>query len=74
MQQARRNEAGPGRVDVAIPLPALPVRKEAVRRDEMKAVLRPCHGDIEQAVLLFELRRRSRAEVGRNASVHDVST
>ncbi len=56
----------------SIPLPALPVRKEAMRGDEMKTVFGPRHGDIEEAPLLLELRRRSGAEVGRNAAVHDV--
>ena len=59
-------------MDVAVPLGMLAVGEEALRRDNVQAVLRPGHGDIEQPALLFDFRRRPRAKIGGDAAVDGV--
>src|SRR5690349_6043972 len=49
------DEAAAGRVDMAVAAAALLMGEEALGLDEIEIVLRPRHGDIEQAALLLEL-------------------
>lgn len=48
------------------------IGKKPLWHDQMQAVFRPCHRDIEQPPFLFELSRRSGTEVGWQAAIDDV--
>ena len=57
---------------MAVALRRLAMGEEALRHDEVQLVLRPRHGDVEQAPLLLDLGRRAGAEIGRDAAVDGV--
>ncbi len=50
----------------------LTVREKTLRNDEMKIVLGPGHGHIEQAPLLFEFGCGARAEIRWQTAVNDI--
>ena len=57
---------------MAITLGMLAMGEEALRHDNVQTVLRPRHRHIEQPALLFDFRRRPRAEIGGDAAVDGV--
>src|SRR5262249_61142681 len=51
---------------------ALLMGEEALRRDQVQVILGAGHGDVEQAALFLDLRRRARGEIRRNAAVDRI--
>src|SRR5262245_20303184 len=66
------DEARARGVDVAIAVRALLMGEEALRRDQVQVILGAGHGDVEQAALFLDLRRRARGEIRRNAAVDRI--
>src|SRR5215216_977630 len=66
------NEARPGGIEVAVALRVLAVDEEALRHDQMEAVLCARHRDVEQPAFLLDFGRGAGTEVGRHAAVDDV--
>jgi hypothetical protein len=67
-----RTGAGALGVDVPIACAALSMRKEALRHHQVKLVLGPRHGDIQQASFFLDFRRRAGSKVGRQAAIDGV--
>src|SRR4029079_5616306 len=72
LQQRVGDEARAGGINVAVDIHALPMRKKALRDDEVQVVLGARHGHIQHPPVLRDLRRRAGAEVRGDAAVHDI--
>ena len=57
---------------MAVAVRTLTPGKEALRDDEVQAVLCPGHGHVKQTPLLFGLSRRAGAQIGGDAAINGV--
>lgn len=57
VQDRRRNEPAPRRVDMAVAVARLLVGEEALGHEKLQLVLGAGHGDVEQAALYLDLLR-----------------
>ena len=67
-----RNETGPLRVDVSVPVSPLSVDVEALRHHEMELIFRARHGDVKEPAFFFDLLAGSDAQVRRDAAVDGI--
>ena len=72
MGQGRGDEAAAPGKDMPVAGAGLLMGIEALRHNQVQLILRPGHGHVKEAALLFDLVGRAGSKVGRNAAIDHI--